>query len=112
MHHSVTELTTNLSAATLSINNVSDALGLNRESPFSLQVINKFTALAEDNEVLHSVVKELKKQRDQMISEIKSKAVMDAVTAVCESGAVTFGDAIVAMVAYSASLTHKKSDVI
>lgn len=60
------ELTGNLSAATLSINNVSDAIGLNGDGPFSLQVIAKFTDLLADNETLRAMVQELTAQRDAM----------------------------------------------
>lgn len=66
MQPSIIELTTNLSAATLSINNVSDALGLNGDGPFSLQVITKFAELQADNETLRAMVQELTAQRDAL----------------------------------------------
>jgi len=64
MQPSIIDLTTNLSAATLSINNVSDALGLSGDSAFSHQVIAKFTDLQADNETLRSMVQELTAQRE------------------------------------------------
>ena len=60
------ELTGNLSATTLSINNVSDALGLSDDGAFSLEVITKFTDLQKDNETLRAMVQELTAQRDSM----------------------------------------------
>ncbi|RAT16211.1 MULTISPECIES: hypothetical protein [Lonsdalea] len=62
------ELNGNLSAATLSINNVSDAMGLNGDGPFSLQVITKFTDLLADNETLRAMVHEMTAQRDALNS--------------------------------------------
>ncbi|MFP1783194.1 hypothetical protein [Lonsdalea quercina] len=58
------ELTGNLSAATLSINNVSEALGLSGDGAFSHQVITKFTDLQADNETLRAMVQELTAQRE------------------------------------------------
>ncbi|MFP1780376.1 hypothetical protein ACLEEB_14595 [Lonsdalea quercina] len=66
MQPSIIDLTTNLSAATLSINNVSEALGLSGDGAFSLQVITKFTDLQKDNETLRAMVQELTDQRDAL----------------------------------------------
>lgn len=66
MQLSIIDLTTNLSAATLSINNVSEALGLSGDGAFSHQVITKFTDLQADNETLRAMVQELTAQRDSM----------------------------------------------
>ncbi|AXW87783.1 hypothetical protein AU509_07350 [Lonsdalea britannica] len=72
MQPSIIELTTNLSAATLSINNVSDALGLNGDGPLSLQVITKLTDLLADNETLRAMVQELTAQRDALVEDGKA----------------------------------------
>lgn len=70
MQPSIIELTTNLSAATLSINNVLDALGLNGDGPFSLQVITRFTELQEDNETLRDMVQEMTAQRNALVKSL------------------------------------------
>ncbi|MFP1915058.1 hypothetical protein ACLEEZ_05740 [Lonsdalea quercina] len=69
------ELTGNLSATTLSINNVSDALGLSGDGAFSLQVITKFTDLQKDNETLRAMVQELTAQHaalDSMLHDLNA----------------------------------------
>ncbi|MFP1891039.1 hypothetical protein ACLEEJ_00445 [Lonsdalea quercina] len=66
MKPSIIDLTTKLSAATMGINNVSDALGLSGDGAFSHQVITKFTDLQADNETLRAMVHELTAQRDSM----------------------------------------------
>ncbi|MFP1927440.1 hypothetical protein ACLEE4_01625 [Lonsdalea quercina] len=66
------ELTGNLSATTLSINNVSDALGLSGDGAFSHQVITKFTDLQADNETLRAMVHELTAQREALLEDRKA----------------------------------------
>ncbi|MFP1871941.1 hypothetical protein ACLEDV_08245 [Lonsdalea quercina] len=69
------ELTGNLSAATLSINNVSEALGLSGDGAFSLQVITKFTDLQADNKTLRAMVQELTAQHaalDSMLHDLNA----------------------------------------